>query len=113
MLLTLKAPSAYLPLRAFTNKSLVCVSGIISRFQDKPNLALLRPCFTGQTFKQAVRKHGQRKDDSWITSSHLACPSPNRCLVCPVPKRTSKARHGGLCKPLSAIRRCEAFRASA
>src|ERR1035437_9861042 len=32
MLLTLKAPSAYLPFRALANKSLVCVSGIIFVF---------------------------------------------------------------------------------
>src|SRR5256885_17262264 len=29
MLLTLKAPSAYLPLSALANRSLVCVSGIV------------------------------------------------------------------------------------
>lgn len=29
MLLTLKAPRAYLPFSAFANRSLVCVSGII------------------------------------------------------------------------------------
>jgi hypothetical protein len=32
MLLTLKAPRAYLPLRAFANRSLVCVSGIFRIF---------------------------------------------------------------------------------
>jgi hypothetical protein len=36
MLLTLKAPSAYLPLSALANRSLVCVSGINQNFAGGP-----------------------------------------------------------------------------
>src|SRR6266498_697434 len=35
MLLTLKAPRAYLPLRALANRSLVCVRGIVLSSRDK------------------------------------------------------------------------------